>query len=250
LNKKVLFAGLGFILFAILSILLISLGDFAVQADRFQYVQIPFFIFISLAIVLIGLGFLEIYKREEDKFAFIIFDVSIVCSVLLFIYNVIILPIVKNIETGSEYLVVGLITYIIFTVFFIILGIFFILNREDLGNERMGLISGILTIIFAVLLLIFVSVLCGTYISYASAETLNNELYQLILISLLFGNANPNDIIVILILMNYTGEILGSLSNILIYLELIMKYLGLLLLGISQLVTGIYLLVIAKFDFD
>ncbi|MFX0139579.1 MAG: hypothetical protein ACFFDN_38415 [Candidatus Hodarchaeota archaeon] len=250
MNRNCFFASLGAILFSILSIVLVSSGAFTIPADEYDYSQIAYFIFISLGIILTGFGFREIYKEEEIKFSSLIFYIALISAIFLIVFHAIIMPIfisIESLERGTSYLVVGGICYAIFSTFFITNGIFFILKREDLGKERLNLISGILSLIFGSLFLITVNLLMANYMSQIDLVTLDKILEGLLILILIF-DPEPENVLVLLILLDNAQNTLKSLSNTIAGLEIVVKYVAFLPLGISGFFTAINLFVLAKSD--
>ncbi len=250
MNRNCLFACLAAFLFSILTIIVSASGAFTIPADIYDYSQIGYFIFIGIGIILMGFGFREIYREAELKLGLIIFYISLIAGIFLIVFHTIIMPIFISIETyerGTVYLIIAGICYDIFSAFFITNGILFLLKREDLGREKLNLISGLLSLIFGIMFAVFVNILIVNYINQFDLKILDLALEQFLILILIFDPSFEKIILVGLLIQN-AEEMLSSANNAIGALEIVVKYVSLLPLGISGFLTMINFFFLAKND--
>ncbi|NVM04048.1 MAG: hypothetical protein HWN67_17085 [Candidatus Helarchaeota archaeon] len=250
MNRNCFFACLGALLFSILTIILSASGAFTIPADLYDYSQIGYFIFISLGMIIMGFGFREIYREAEFKLGLIIFYIALIAGIFLIVFHAIIMPIfisIESYERGTSYLIIGGICYGVFSAFFITNGIFFLFKREELGRERLNLISGLLSLIFAIMFVVFVNILIGNYIHQFELKILDIALEQFLILILIFDPSAENIIVVALLIEN-AEEMLSSVNNSIGALEIVVKYVSLLPLGIAGFLNVMNFFILAKND--
>lgn len=176
MNSKYLLGGIGSIIFFFQVIIFVLLYQFIYFGD-FNYIEkitlYIFFIFISLSVILIGIGFLEFYFMNRIKISLLTFIFSLAASSFLFISLLLVIPSYNTLESILTRHYIWFISYNLLDIFFILLSVNFITQKKINRYPFLTLISGILTLAFCTIHLIISNINHIQVFDYLSFRFLN-----------------------------------------------------------------------------
>ncbi|MFX0140947.1 MAG: hypothetical protein ACFFDN_45330 [Candidatus Hodarchaeota archaeon] len=233
MNLKYLIAGIGCLIFSILVILFVLLQLIMIFEE---ITIIIFFLLISCGIVLMGIGFKEVYLMHKKMVSILIFINSIAVGFLLTFFYSAVRPYFNTLEINFLRFLIFDITFIFFSLFFILIGYFFIRYKSSTKYSNLTLISGILSVVFSNLNLILTNIL---FLAELNSDTIRYySIYPVF--DRILNNQNWWDILILLIISIVSQTFAASM--LLIF--------GLLPLGFIGILIGVIFFIEAKNEFS